>query len=407
MIFQKVKIGSICTLVNGIAFKSGDFQEEGIPVLKIANVKANNILLDNLQCVSEEIAEKKKKGRVYKGDILLTMTGNRKEGGPDSWVGKAALFRENGHYMLNQRLCIVRPDTSKVNTEYLAYYLSSWDAQLYFINHSTSSGGQANISPAIINDYEVALPSLEIQRKIAHVLTMMDLKIRANVAINRNLSEQVQAIYESWFVSFEKFGGVAPLDWEDCVLGDIAEIKTTAFKPDKEPDVIVEHYSIPALDEKHFPVFELAEGIKSNKYLLNKNSVMISKLNPDTKRVWRPLCLSDKPVCSTEFIVFEAKNKKNKDFIFSILNSDKFNKYLCSHVTGSTGSRQRAVPKATLDFKVLIPPLELIEQFCSMVTPVYDLIGVNEIENQRLAEVRDSLLPKLMSGELDISDLEI
>ena len=59
MIFQKVKIGSICTLVNGIAFKSGDFQEEGIPVLKIANVKANNILLDNLQCVSEEIAEKK------------------------------------------------------------------------------------------------------------------------------------------------------------------------------------------------------------------------------------------------------------------------------------------------------------------------------------------------------------
>ena len=186
MIFQKVKIGSICTLVNGIAFKSGDFQEEGIPVLKIANVKANNILLDNLQCVSEEIAEKKKKGRVYKGDILLTMTGNRKEGGPDSWVGKAALFRENGHYMLNQRLCIVRPDTSKVNTEYLAYYLSSWDAQLYFINHSTSSGGQANISPAIINDYEVALPSLEIQRKIAHVLTMMDLKIRANVAINRN-----------------------------------------------------------------------------------------------------------------------------------------------------------------------------------------------------------------------------
>lgn len=200
---------------------------------------------------------------------------------------------------------------------------------------------------------------------------------------------------------------MVPLDWDNGVLGDIAEIKTTSFKPDKEPSVLVEHYSIPALDEKHFPVFELADGIKSNKYLLNKNSVMISKLNPDTKRIWRPLCLSDKPVCSTEFIVFEAKNKKNKDFIFSILDSDKFSNHLCSHVTGSTGSRQRAVPKATLDFKVLIPPQGLIEQFCSIVTPIYDLIGVNEIENQRLSKLRDSLLPKLMSGELDVSDLDI
>lgn len=64
--------------------------------------------------------------------------------------------------------------------------------------------------------------------------------------------EQAQAIYESWFVSFEKFGGVAPLDWEEGVLGDIAEIKTTSFKPDKEPDVIVEHYSIPALDGYYY-----------------------------------------------------------------------------------------------------------------------------------------------------------
>lgn len=221
------------------------------------------------------------------------------------------------------------------------------------------------------------------------------------------MSEQAQAIFESWFVSYEQFGGEIPPDWTDGVLGDLVEIKTTAFKPDKEPDVIVEHYSIPALDEKHFPVFEIAKGIKSNKYLLNKNSVMISKLNPDTKRIWRPLCLSDKPVCSTEFIVFEAKNKNNKDFIFSILDSVKFSNHLCSNVTGSTGSRQRAVPKATLDFNVMIPPQDTIEQFCSVVTPVYDLIASNEIENQRLAELRDNLLPRLMSGELDISGLYI
>lgn len=294
----------------------------------------------------------------------------------------------------------------KQNDDFYFYWLKSPAGQ-HMLQSIVTGSAQPKFNKTNLRQVIIPVPPEDVQKKIADILLSIDNKIDNNNQINRNLSEQAQAIYESWFVSSEKFGGVVPLDWEEGVLGDIAEIKTTSFKPDKEPDVIVEHYSIPALDEKHFPVFELAEGIKSNKYLLNKNSVMISKLNPDTKRIWRPLCLSDKPVCSTEFIVFEAKNKKNKDFIFSILDSDKFSNHLCSHVTGSTGSRQRAVPKATLDFKVLIPPQELIEQFCSIVTPIYDSIGVNEIENQRLSELRDSLLPKLMSGELDVSDLDI
>lgn len=99
--WKEYRIGEICTLVNGAAFKSNKFQENGVPVIKIANVKPNKILLNDLKCVSNEVAEKQEKSRVRFGDILLTMTGNRKDGGPDSWVGKTALFREWGHYMLN------------------------------------------------------------------------------------------------------------------------------------------------------------------------------------------------------------------------------------------------------------------------------------------------------------------
>lgn len=316
-------------------------------------------------------------------------------------IGRLGIIKD---YMCGNRATINIIPKNNADVEFVFYLLRS--RQNEFFDLAVGSV-QKNLYVSILEKMMFKFPSLYEQKKIASFFSVIDKKIDINNRINRNLSEQAQAIYESWFVSFEKFGGMVPLDWGEGVLGDIAEIKTTTFKPDKEPDVIVEHYSIPALDENHFPIFELAEGIKSNKYLLNKNSVMISKLNPDIKRIWRPMCLSDRPVCSTEFIVFEAKNKKNKDFIFSILDSDNFNNHLCSHVTGSTGSRQRAVPKATLDFKVLIPPSEVIEQFCSMVTPIYDLIGVNEIENQRLSELRDSLLPKLMSGELDVSDLNI
>lgn len=104
--------------------------------------------------------------------------------------------------------------------------------------------------------------------------------------------------------------------------------------------------------------------------------------------------------------MFEARNKKNKDYIFSILDRIKFSNYLSSHVTGSTVSRQRAGPKATLDFEVMIPPQKVIEQFCSIVTPIYDWIASNEIQNQRLAEMKDKLLPKLISGELYVSNLD-
>ena len=378
MIFQKVKIGSICTLVNGIAFKSGDFQEEGIPVLKIANVKANNILLDNLQCVSEEIAEKNKKGRVYKGDILLTMTGNRKEGGPDSWVGKAALFRENGHYMLNQRLCIVRPDTSKVNTEYLAYYLSSWDAQLYFINHSTSSGGQANISPAIINDYEVALPSLEIQRKIAHVLTMMDLKIRANVAINRNLAEQCDTIYRERFVTNPDSS------WS---IGHLSDLITVKYGTDHKK-----------LEEGDIPCYGSGGVMRYvEKPLYDQESVLIPR-----KGTLNNVMYVNTPFWSVDTMFFTMMKTHNvAKFVYHSVKE----KNLASMNAGS------AVPSMTTDIlnamEILIPSAEALAEFEAVVQPLYNAIQDNETENKKLAEIRDNLLPKLMSGELDVTELDI
>ena len=170
---------------------------------------------------------------------------------------------------------------------------------------------------------------------------------------------------------------------------------------------MIEHYSIPAFDEQHYPVFEIASDIKSNKYILNSNSVMISKLNPDTKRIWRPLCISENSVCSTEFIVYEARKNEQKDFLYSILDSNSFFNHLCSHTTGSTNSRQRANPKSTLDYSLLLPTDTIINDFCHIVTPMYDLINANIIENQALSKTRDTLLPKLMSGEIDVSEIAL
>lgn len=225
--------------------------------------------------------------------------------------------------------------------------------------------------------------------------------------INKNLIQQSQALYSAWFEQFLPFDGSMPSDWRIGTLGDIATIKTNSFNPQKNPGVMLEHYSIPAYDEQHFPFFESSDNVKSNKYILTDNSVLASKLNPDTKRIWRPMCLTGQAVCSTEFIVFEANNSAHRDFLFSIIDSQFFSDWMCAHTTGSTNSRQRTTPSTTLEFKVNVAPDDVIDEFCASVTPMYDLISQNLLENQGLASLRDSLLPKLMSGEIDVSNIEL
>lgn len=291
--------------------------------------------------------------------------------------------------------------------DFVYYLVTSPEVREPAIKSMVGSSGRQRVQTDVVQGLKVRVPDLEGQRAIAGILKTLDDKIAANRRVNDNLTEQARAVFQAWFIDYEPFGGAAPSDWYPSTLGQIAEMKTDSWSPAKNPNVVVEHYSIPAFDEQHYPVFEISSGIKSNKYILNSNSVMISKLNPDTKRIWRPMCLSAYPVCSTEFIVYEAKKQEQRDYIYSILDSVPFLNHLCSHTTGSTNSRQRATPKSTLDFTLCLPPDSVIEDFCQIVTPMYDLIASNIVENQSLAKARDSLLPRLMSGELDVSGLDL
>lgn len=186
-------------------------------------------------------------------------------------------------------------------------------------------------------------------------------------------------------------------------LKNVLEISTKSLKPQQHAGETWEHYSIPAFDEMHWPIFELADGIKSNKYIVDRSSILISKLNPSIKRMWIPACLTDKAVCSTEFIVYKPLEPRHKSFYCAAINAASFTAFLLEHVTGSTGSRQRAQPKATLDYPMPSPCRTAIEAFCDFADPIYRQIELNGIESQRLGSLRDALLPKLMSGEIDVS----
>ena len=286
------------------------------------------------------------------------------------------------------------------DAKFIYYFLKTLEWSKF-----TSASAVPGINRNTVHKETVSLPDIETQRRIASTLSMLDEKIKTNTEINDNLEQQAQAIYHERFETVSP--NDLPSDWRIVTLGEVATISNKSFNPLKEPEILLEHYSIPAFDEARFPVFELSTSIKSNKFIIDASCFMISKLNPTTKRVWKPYCLTGNAVCSTEFIVYKAKDKTITDFLYSVIDSNSFSDFMCSHVTGSTGSRQRATPSDTLSYELILPSGDELAEFQSLVSPMYAQIRINAIENDRLKRLRDSLLPKLMSGEIDVFTIQL
>ena len=372
-------------------------------------VVAKKVPMDKLQpfCrdVPEFVLEEYKGGTKFRNcDTIMARITPCLENGK---IAKVSILSDDEVGFGSTEYIVFRAIDGVSDADFLYYLICSPLIRNPAIKSMVGSSGRQRVQTDVVANLDIELPPIEEQRKIGGLLKAIDDKIELNNKINNNLEQQARAIFKAWFVDFELNSGIMPSNWHISQLGSVARISTEVFSPSKNPNVEVEHYSIPSYDEKHYPVFESSNGIKSNKFRLTSNSVMISKLNPDTKRIWRPYCISDKPICSTEFIVYEPINPLNRDFIYSIVDSTVFSSYLCSHTTGSTNSGQRTTPSITLNYNIVLPDDETLRSFCSIVSPMYDAIENNVKENQKLAVTRDILLPKLMSGELDISNIDL
>jgi len=282
----------------------------------------------------------------------------------------------------------VKPRVEDIDLKWVYYKFKTYD-----INRMDSGSAIPSTDRYEIYSIPVDFPPLPEQKAIAAVLSALDDKIELNNRINQRLGEMAQSIFRSWFESEAD---------KDGVLGDIAILSTKSISPFKMESVTIEHYSIPAYDDNGYPTYDAPETIKSNKYIVTTKCILVSKLNPTTKRVWRPCCETSNAVCSTEFMVYIPKDIAYRDFLFCILNSKAFSDFLCSNVTGTTGSRQRVIPKATLDYPIYLPDEKQVLSFCNIVSPMFEQICLNKKENIRLRKLRDTLLPKLMSGELRV-----
>ncbi|HGE5778994.1 TPA: restriction endonuclease subunit S [Bacillus pseudomycoides] len=404
------KIGSGSTPRGG----NNSYKDDGIPFIRSQNVYNCEFSPLGLVYIDEEQAKKLSNVQLEKDDILLNITG-------DSVARCTKVPKEFIGGRVNQHVSIIRADKEHLDSDFLKYYLVNQHMQEFMLSLARMGGTRAALTKGMIEAFEIYLPSLEEQKEIAHILYSFDKKIEVNNQISKKLEEMARAIFKQWFIEFEfpnKDGtpyksnggemieseiGLIPKEWEVNTLGTIVELLTKSINPQKYPERVFEHFSIPALDNSKTPEIQLGETIKSNKYIISDKVVLISKLNPTTKRIWNPVPQGEYPVCSTEFMVYKPREKSIFSYVYELINSDIFSEMLVSHATGSTGSRQRVKPSDTLNFKFPIPPINIMNEFSTIIETLHNNVSIKNIENRKLVLTRDTLLPKLMSGEIGVS----
>lgn len=209
------------------------------------------------------------------------------------------------------------------------------------------------------------------------------------------------AVFKSWFVDYEPFELGAngyPVDWTNATLGMKLTTSTQSVNPQRIQEDYVWHYSIPAYDSEKLPSKDAPSSILSNKYAVPNDSILVSKLNPDTKRIWRSLSCFENAICSTEFIVFNPLIKEHRAFYYLLFNTKDFIDFLVSNATGSTNSRMRVKPTSSLDFEFICPSDEILSDFCSKIEPLLVEIEINTLEIRKLTELIPISVAKMMTS---------
>ena len=409
MEWKEVRLGDVVEIVNGFAFKSKAFTLEGIPVIKIKNIKAGKVILNDLDYISTSDINPKYT-KIRSSDILITMTGNRMDGSPDTWVGKVSLFRHQGDFYLNQRVSALRLIDDSVDNNFLSYYLSSWQSQLYFALNSNSSGGQANITPAVVQEYRLMVPELETQRSIASILSSLDRKIELNNKINADLEEMAQAIFKNWFVDFEPFKdgkfvdselGMIPEGWKVGRLTEIASymngLAMQKFPPENNED------SLPVLKIK-----ELGQGFcgtDSDRCSCNiKDECKIH--NGDVIFSWSGTLLVDVWCggdCGLNQHLFKVTSKDYPKWFYYYWTKHHLQEFI--HIAKDKAVTMGHIKRGHLEeAMVAIPDNDSMEKAHELFEPILSKMISLRLESSRLSLLRDTLLPRLMSGELEVPE---
>lgn len=329
---------------------------------------------------------------------------------------------------INQSLICIECDPTKVNNFYLYYKLRSMYSELRTISDGNSIRG--SLTTVMIKNFEVSLPSLENQRKIAKILYDIDLKIEVNNQLNDNFQNLSQELYKRWFVDFEfpdengkpykSYGGKMveteigkiPEGWKIKKISEIVKVNKRGLSPkyiDETND------GIPVINQRcirdgiiieeavqyHDQNISMSDEMYFNNYDILINSMGVGTLGRVSQMSWLP----EKRLVHSCITILRANEKHINQLVFGamIKQMESYIEKMGNGTTGQTSLKNKDLG----DIKVVCPPLQIQEKMSKIFKNNLDLITNKHFENENLIKLRDTLLPKLMNGEIDLDKIEI
>ncbi len=408
-----------CIEINVSTYAPSEFWPF-INYLDTGNITENRIAEIQLLVTGKNKIPSRARRKVQPGDIVYsTVRSNQKH------FGLLKDIPEN--FLASTDFAVIRGKSGLGDTDFIYWFLTQdhiVDRLHTIAEHSTSA--YPSIKPADIEQLDVDLPSLPEQRAIAHILGTLDDKIELNRRMNETLEAMARAVFKDWFVDFgptrakaedrkpylaselwDLFPDVLndegnPMGWKQGTLAEIADSPRRGVGPADIAD------STPYIGLEHMPRRSIAlsewggaGNVKSNKSVFQRGGVLFGKLRPYFHKVG---LASLDGICSTDIVVVVPRESEWGTFTLACLSSDDFVDYTDQTSTGT--KMPRTSWKTMGQYEICLPPIQVVRVFQDLVQPLLDLVCANIDEASTLVQTRHLLLPKLMSGEISVSDAE-
>ena len=392
----------------GSDIKKSVYTNSGVPVLNGSNLQGFTLKENTFGYVSEEKADSLKKCNAHRGDIIVTHRGTL---GQIVYIPNNSLFER---YVISQSQFRFNLKPELARAEFIVYYFHTREGQHKILSNASQVGVPALArATTTFRQLEVRVPPLPVQDKIVGILSALDSKIENNNKINANLESQAQALFKSWFVDFTPFKdqpfvdselGPIPQGWKVGKLGDLGDIVGGSTPSKSKPEYYTTH-GIAWLTPKDLSTSKAKftsrgeiditdEGYNSTSTkLMPRGSVLFSSRAPIGY-----LTIAKNEICTNQGFKSLVPNGAGTGFIYYTLRH--LTPQIENRATGSTFKEASATLMRSVE--TIVPPTSILNKFEELLRPILQFQEKKEKENQRLAALRDTLLPKLMSGEIKL-----
>lgn len=405
MSWEKVKLGEISFCIQpgpfGSQLHNSDYADEGTPIIMPKDMVDGHIRHTGLIRVPEEHVARLQRHQVCAGNLMVARKGD---------VRKCVYITENENGWLTGSDCLkVALNENVCFPKYIYYqlrspYIGRWLEQI------SIGATMPSINTGLLSGIEMYLPSLEIQRRIADILSAYDDLIENNRKQIKLLEEAAQRLYKEWFVDLRfpghehtKIADGVPEGWEECSLDDVIEFDP---KVQLTKDRVKQFIPMSALSTSSMvlDLNEISETMSNSGSKFQNGDTLLARITPcleNGKTAFvHGIQSSEGAIGSTEYIVMRSK-RLNPYMVYLHARTDGFRQSAINSMSGSDG-RQRVKADKLKALSYLLPPATLVNQFGQFVAPIFELIFNLNKQIYSAVQARDRLLPKLMSGEVEV-----